>query len=154
MFFFHQSWIDLLSGETWNPLKLHYQLRNVRQRVAKNLVEKGVLTSGKQNFVLFDMKTHPVNDDTVKTRLIKRIQEAVLGKWPNNIAKMDKRSLALIYLAHASDVLENAFQPLSDEDYDVAMRRVRELLDVDIEEQAARGPFNELFWAVVSAFLK
>lgn len=149
-----QSWIDLLSGETWNPLKLHYQLRNVRQRVAKNLVEKGVLTSGKQNFVLFDMKTHPVNDDTVKSRMIKRIQDAVLGKWPNNIAKMDKRSLALIYLAHASDVLENAFQPLSDEDYDQAMKRVRELLDVDIEEQASRGPFNELFWAVVSAFLK
>jgi len=149
-----QSWIDLLSGETWNPLKLHYQLRNVRQRVAKNLVEKGVLTSGKQNFVLFDMKTHPVNDDTVKTRLIKRIQDAVLGKWPNNIGKMDKRSLALIYLAHASDVLENAFQPLSDEDYDVAMRRVKELLDVDIEEQASKGQFNELFWAVVSAFLK
>jgi Golgi phosphoprotein 3 len=149
-----QSWIDLLSGETWNPLKLHYQLRNVRQRVAKNLVEKGVLTSGKQNFVLFDMKTHPVNDDTVKSRMIKRIQDAVLGKWPNNIAKMDKRSLALIYLAHASDVLENAFQPLSDEDYDQAMKRVRDLLDVDIEDQASRGPFNELFWAVVSAFLK
>lgn len=126
----------------------------MRQRVAKNLVEKGVLTSGKQNFVLFDMKTHPVNDDTVKTRLIKRIQDAVLGKWPNNIGKMDKRSLALIYLAHASDVLENAFQPLSDEDYDVAMRRVKELLDVDIEEQASKGQFNELFWAVVSAFLK
>lgn len=30
-----QSWIELLSGETWNPLKLHYQLRNVRERLAK-----------------------------------------------------------------------------------------------------------------------
>ena len=52
-----QNWIELLSGETWNPLKLTYQLRNVRERLAKNLVEKGVLTTEKQNFLLFDM-TH------------------------------------------------------------------------------------------------
>ena len=117
-------------------------------------MEKGVLTSGNKNFVLFDMKTHPVNDETVKTRLIKRIQDAVLSKWPNDINKIEKRVLALIYLAHASDVLENAFQPLSDEDYDVAMRRVRDLLDADIEVEASKGKHNELFWAVVSAFLK
>ena len=47
-----QNWIELLSGETWNPLKLTYQLRNVRERLAKNLVEKGVLTTEKQNFLL------------------------------------------------------------------------------------------------------
>lgn len=29
--------------------------------------------------------------------------------------------LSLIYLAHASDVLENAFAPLSDDDYEVMM---------------------------------
>jgi len=149
-----QSWVDLLSGETWNPLKLHYQLRNVRQRVAKNLVEKSVLTTGTQNFVLFDMKTHPIQDEAFKSKLVKKVQEAVLSKWPNDVTKMDKRMLALIYLAHASDVLENAFQPLSDEDYDVAMRRVKQLLELDLEEQANNGHFNDLFWAVVSAFLK
>ena len=149
-----QGWIDLLSGETWNPLKLHFQLRNVRERIAKNLVEKGVLTTGKQNFILFDMTTHPVCDDTVKNRLIKKIQDAVLSKWPNDVSKMDRRVLALIYLAHASDVLENAFQSLSDEDYDVAMKRVRHLLDLDVEDEAARTSANELLWAVVSVYLK
>lgn len=54
------------SGETWNPLKLHYQLRNVRERLAKNLVEKGVLTTEKQNFLLFDMTTHPLTNCTIK----------------------------------------------------------------------------------------
>lgn len=53
-------------GETWNPLKLHYQLRNVRERLAKNLVEKGVLTTEKQNFLLFDMTTHPLTNSTIK----------------------------------------------------------------------------------------
>lgn len=58
-------------GETWNPLKLRYQLRNVRERLAKNLVEKGVLTTEKQNFLLFDMTTHPLQDNSMKQKLIK-----------------------------------------------------------------------------------
>ncbi|KFM78494.1 Golgi phosphoprotein 3, partial [Stegodyphus mimosarum] len=75
-----QSWIDYLSGETWNPLKLRYQLRNVRERLAKNLVEKGVLTTEKQNFLLFDMTTHPLTDSSTKTKLVKKVQDAVLSK--------------------------------------------------------------------------
>lgn len=120
-------------GETWNPLKLHYQLRNVRERLAKNLVEKGVLTTEKQNFLLFDMTTHPLTNNNIKQRLIKKVQEAVLDKWVNDPHRMDKRLLALIYLAHASDVLENAFAPLLDEQYDLATKRVRQLLDLDPE---------------------
>ncbi|WKX91013.1 hypothetical protein Q1695_009674 [Nippostrongylus brasiliensis] len=65
------SWIEYLSGETWNPLKLRYQLRNVRERLAKNLVEKGVLTTDKQNFLLFEITTHPLSDGNQKTKLIK-----------------------------------------------------------------------------------
>lgn len=113
------SWIEYLSGETWNPLKLRYQLRNVRERLAKNLVEKGVLTTDKQNFLLFEITTHPLSDGNQKTKLIKEVQEAVLGKWTNDVHRMDKKMLSLIVLAHASDVLENAFAPLSDQDYEV-----------------------------------
>ena len=129
-------------------------MRNVRERIAKNLVEKGVLTTGKQNFVLFDMTTHPLSDESIKNRLVKRVQDAVLTKWPNDVTKIDRRTLALIYLAHASDVLENAFQPLSDDDYDVAMRHVRYLLDLDVEEQAQQNNANELLWAVIAVYLK
>lgn len=149
-----QNWIELLSGETWNPLKLTYQLRNVRERLAKNLVEKGVLTTEKQNFLLFDMTTHPLVNSQIKSKLIKKVQDSVLSKWVNDIGRMDKRTLALIYLAHASDVLENAFAPLSDEDYDVAMKRVRYLLDLDPEEEALKQGANEVLWAVVAAYTK
>ena len=79
-----QTWIEYLSGETWNPLKLRYQLKNVRERLAKNLVEKGVLTTEKQNFLLFDMTTHPVTDNIQKNKLIRKVQEAVLSKWVND----------------------------------------------------------------------
>lgn len=149
-----QSWIELLSGETWNPLNLRYQVRNVRERIAKNLVEKGILTTEKQNFVVFDMTTHPLTDTTAKQRLIKKVQDAVLTKWVNEINRMDKRMLALIILAHASDVLENAFASLQDDDYDLAMKRVRQLLDADPDEEAQKSGACEMVWAVASAFLK
>ncbi|XP_031731711.1 Golgi phosphoprotein 3 isoform X1 [Anarrhichthys ocellatus] len=149
-----QSWIELLSGETWNPLKLHYQLRNVRERLAKNLVEKGVLTTEKQNFLLFDMTTHPLTNNNIKQRLIKRVQESVLDKWVNDAQRMDKRLLALIFLAHSSDVLENAFAPLLDDQYDLAMKRVRQLLELEPEGESVKANANELLWAVVAAFTK
>ena len=41
--------------------------------MAKNLVEKGVLTTEKQNFLLFDMTTHPLTDNVMKTRLVKKV---------------------------------------------------------------------------------
>ncbi|XP_011191902.1 Golgi phosphoprotein 3 homolog sauron [Zeugodacus cucurbitae] len=149
-----QSWIEYLSGETWNPLKLRYQLKNVRERLAKNLVEKGVLTTEKQNFLLFDMTTHPLCDNVVKCRLVKKIQDAVLSKWINDPQRMDRRILALIFLAHASDVIENAFAPLNDDDYELAMKRVRELLDLDFEAEAAKPNANEILWAAFMAFSK
>lgn len=141
-------------GETWNPLKLHYQLRNVRERLAKNLVEKGVLTTEKQNFLLFDMTTHPLTNNNIKQRLIKKVQEAVLDKWVNDPHRMDKRLLALIFLAHSSDVLENAFAPLLDDQYDLAMKRVRQLLELEPEGESMKANTNELLWAVVAAFTK
>ncbi|KAF1606853.1 UNVERIFIED_CONTAM: hypothetical protein FQV16_0000492, partial [Eudyptes robustus] len=150
------TWIEHLSGETWNPLKLRYQLRNVRERLAKNLVEKGVLTTEKQNFFVFDMTTHPLHDNATKSKLIRRVQESVLQRWTNDVHRMNKRILSLIILSHASDVLENAFGPLSDQNYEEAMRRVRKLLELDFEAEAEKqpNPHYNVVWAVFEAFNK
>lgn len=67
---------------------------------------------------------------------------------------MDRRILALVFLAHAADVLENAFAPLSDDDYEVAMRRVRTLLELDFEAEANKPNANQVLWAVFAAFTK
>ena len=142
-------------GETWNPLKIRYQLRNVRERLAKSLVDKGVCTTDKQNFLLFDMTTHPLTDSTaVKKRLIARVQAAVLAGWVNDPQRMDRRTLALIVLATAADVLENAFAPLSDADYELATKRARSLVDLDAEKEAGREGAMDMLWAVCSALAK
>ncbi|OWK55030.1 Golgi phosphoprotein 3-like [Lonchura striata] len=142
------------SGETWNPFKLQYQLRNVRERLAKALVEKGILTTEKQNFLLFDMTTHPVSNANEKQRLLKKLQESVLERWVNEPQRMERRTLALLVLAHASDVLENVFGSLADDKYDVAMNRTKDLLDMDPEVEAAKGKGTEMIWAVLAAFNK
>ncbi|XP_040267088.1 Golgi phosphoprotein 3-like [Bufo bufo] len=149
-----QSWIELLTGETWNPFKLQYQLRNVRERIAKSLVEKGILTTEKQNFLLFDMTTHPVTNTTEKQRLVKKLQESVLDKWVNDPHRMDKRTLSLLVLAHSSDVLENAFSTLPDDKYDMAMNRSKDLLDLEPDVEATKPNCTEMIWAVLSAFNK
>ncbi|KAG2465733.1 Golgi phosphoprotein 3-like [Polypterus senegalus] len=147
-----QSWIEFLTGETWNPLKLHYQLRNVRERLAKNLVEKGILTTEKQNFLLFDMTTHPVTNTTKKQPLVKRLQDSLLERWVNGPHRMDRRLLALIVLANASDVLENIFSNLADDKYEVAVTRSRELLDSNPDEDGNKNEGTEMIWAVLAAF--
>ena len=54
-----------------------------------------------------------------------------------------------------SDVLENAFTSLSDEDYEVAMKHVRELLDLDPDQETSKYDAKmDIMWAVVSAFNK
>ncbi|TRY56575.1 hypothetical protein DNTS_008404 [Danionella cerebrum] len=150
------SWIELLTGETWNPMKLHFQMRNVRERLAKNLVEKGILTTEKQNFLLFDMTTHPVSDPSEKQRLVVRVQESLLERWRKDPERMDPRVLALLLLAHISDVLEGALSSLTDQRYEEASARAQALLEADPEVESAKGTgtAQEMTWAVLAAFNK
>lgn len=131
-------------------IKVHYQLRNVWERLAKNLVKKGLLTTEKQSFLLFDMTTHPLTNNCIK----QPHQEGAgsrsrqMGERPS---PHGQAPAGLLYLAHASDVLENAFAPLLDEQYDVATRWMRQLPGLGPVECLKAGT-NEVLWAVV-AFL-
>ena len=100
------------------------------------------------------MTTHPLVNAEAKQRVIKKVQDALLSRWVNDAQRFDKRVLALVLLAHASDVLDNALTSLSDDDYELAMKRVKELLDVDPDVEAQKPGANEILWASVAAFVK
>lgn len=53
-------------------MKIGFQLKQVRERLAKGLVDKGVLRTEKRNFLLFDMATHPVADVAVSATSLSR----------------------------------------------------------------------------------
>ncbi|OAD70825.1 hypothetical protein PHYBLDRAFT_114819 [Phycomyces blakesleeanus NRRL 1555(-)] len=130
-----QTWIDLLSGETWNVLKLGYQLKQVRERLAKGLVDKGILRTEKRNFLLFDMATHPLADRHCKEALLDRVCSSLVSRHssPPNGTDIDKvygylRTTTMVCSAYAANVLENALMTLDYESREKAYAKVDELL--------------------------
>ena len=58
-------------------MKIGYQLKQVRERLAKGLVDKGILRTEKRNFLLFDMATHPVADGGAKEEIRRRVRNVL-----------------------------------------------------------------------------
>ncbi|KAF9305302.1 Vacuolar protein sorting-associated protein 74 [Mortierella antarctica] len=130
------QWIDLMSGETWNVMKIGYQLKQVRERLAKGLVDKGVLRTEKRNFLIFDMATHPVTDSAVKEEVVKRACTALISRTTNSssmdespVAFQQLRTVAMVCAAYAGNVLENALAYLNHEMRERAYNKVDELLN-------------------------
>jgi len=131
------SWIDLLSGETWNVMKIGFQLKQVRERLAKGLVDKGILRTEKRNFLLFDMATHPVADVRTKEAIVSRmvtlltatttaVPAGALDKEGTQCRVM--RTVCLACASYAASVLDNAFGRLAYEDREAAFQRCDDVL--------------------------
>jgi Golgi phosphoprotein 3 len=125
------------SGETWNVMKIGYQLKQVRERLAKGLVDKGVLRTEKRNFLLFDMATHPVADVRIKESIVSRavslltastatVPPAALDKEGTQCRAM--RAVCLVSTSYAASVLDNAFGRLQYEHREAAFQRCDEIL--------------------------
>lgn len=135
------GWIDCLSGETWNFTKIGYQLKQVRERLAKGLVDKGICRTEKRNYFLFDMATHPLADFSAKEGIRRRIvtlltqsttnavTEDNSSKWfPSKMPYRMLRTLALALSSYVANVIENLFSSVSYDTRDAALLRVDEML--------------------------
>ncbi|KAK4463343.1 Golgi phosphoprotein 3-domain-containing protein [Cladorrhinum samala] len=131
------SWIDLMSGETWNLMKIGYQLKQVRERLAKGLVDKGILRTEKRNFLLFDMATHPVVDGGAKEEIRRRVRNVLTQRTvvlngsqylPEGLEFRYLRTIAMVCAAYAANVLENALSTLGHEAREKAFNQTDELL--------------------------
>lgn len=131
------TWIDLMSGETWNVMKIGYQLKQVRERLAKGLVDKGVLRTEKKNFLLFDMATHPVSDSTFKDDVLKRTLGLLTARtaavpqstlYTPTVQYRTIRAICMVCAAFAANVLENALVHLSYDGREAAFSKCDVLL--------------------------
>jgi len=127
----------LRTGETWNVMKIGYQLKQVRERLAKGLVDKGVLRTEKRNFLLFDMATHPVADVRTKegiiTRVVSLLTTTTASVPPSSLDKEGTqcrvlRAVVLVCAAYCASVLDNAFGRLGYEEREAAFGRCDEIL--------------------------
>lgn len=118
-------------------MKIGYQLKQVRERLAKGLVDKGILRTEKRNFLLFDMATHPVVDSGAKDEIRKRVRNVCSNRTvvlpPSQFlpAEMEfrmLRTISMVCAAYAANVLENALVTMSHEARERAFAHVDELL--------------------------
>ncbi|KAG8779787.1 hypothetical protein FRC15_009936 [Serendipita sp. 397] len=131
-------------------MKIGFQLKQVRERLAKGLVDKGVLRTEKRNFLLFDMATHPVADPAVKESVMSRVVAllsartttippaalpgaAIKGSYSSpaqpNIAFPVTRTVALVCAAYAASVLDNALIRLGYDEREAAFSRCDDILN-------------------------
>lgn len=124
-------------GETWNIMKIGYQLKQVRERLAKGLVDKGILRTEKRNFLLFDMATHPVADPTSKDEIRRRVISILTARTPSlpdsqflpeQTPFRVIRSVSMVCAAYAANVLENALTGLSHDARERAFQKVDAML--------------------------
>ena len=83
------TWIDLLSGESWNPFKINFQMKNVRERISKGLVDKGILGTDKKTLFLFlEMATHPVIIENQKIELVNNLKHDLLESMSDSFSTL------------------------------------------------------------------
>lgn len=118
-------------------MKIGYQLKQVRERLAKGLVDKGILRTEKRNFLLFDMATHPVADGGAKDEIRCRVRNVLTSRTvilppsqflPEDMEFRYTRTIAMVCAAYAANVLENALSTLGHESRERAITQVDELL--------------------------
>jgi len=118
-------------------MKIGYQLKQVRERLAKGLVDKGILRTEKRNFLLFDMATHPVADGGAKEEIRRRVRNVLTQRTvvlpasqflPEDLQFRYIRTIAMVCAAYAANVLENALATLGHEARERAFAQVDELL--------------------------
>lgn len=118
-------------------MKIGFQLKQVRERLAKGLVDKGVLRTEKRNFLLFDMATHPVADVRTKESIINRIVSLLTSTTsavPPSALDIEgvqcraTRAVCLVCAAYTASVLDNAFGRLDYEAREAAFQRCDEIL--------------------------
>lgn len=118
-------------------MKIGYQLKQVRERLAKGLVDKGILRTEKRNFLLFDMATHPVVEGAAKEDIRRRVRNVLTQRTvvitptqylPEDLEFRYVRTIAMVCAAHAANVLENALSTLGHEARENAFSMADELL--------------------------
>lgn len=140
------SWIDLLSGETWNLLKINYQLKQVRERICKELADKGVLRTEMKNYFVVDVVSWPIIDQSCKDAVKRRVMSTLVNRnlqlnynkyFPENTSFQNIRTLCLVTGAQGSNVLEKVLQSLEYDKRDKGFERAQELC-----EQFSKYPFE------------
>ena len=100
-----QKWIDVLTGETWNRSLSEYQMCNLRERICKSLMEKGIVTSRKSSLFLVETTEYPLLNIRLKRKICFEIIDSALD--PSN---MDLHTLCLMISLSGAKIFHNVLK--------------------------------------------
>ena len=100
-----QKWVDVLTGETWNHRLSEYQLCNLRERLCKSLMEKGIVTSQKSSLFLVETTEYPLLNIELKRKLCYDIIDSALDP-----SKLDLHALCLLLSLNGSKILHKVLK--------------------------------------------
>ncbi|KAJ9068285.1 Vacuolar protein sorting-associated protein 74 [Entomophthora muscae] len=170
------SWISYLNGETWNPTKLGYQLKMVRERIGKGLVEKGVLKHDRKLFAIFEQSVLIPRSPLIQRELSNKVRSLLLSPldkalssihyadYPEQTPFLRLRFLLLALATYSAEILDNiideTFQEsamsraeclLSDLSVFPPPLKLVGLLGISQENHAVFLPYFELISAIAFA---
>lgn len=146
------SWLEYLSGETWSMMRGHLQIKQLKERLAKSLVEKGLLRHSKTSYVLFEMATCPIRDTRPKNELIRQMIAFLMEQTQQK--EIDWSMHALTCLCYAAQSLETCLQTrIRGMELRNLMKRTQERLH-NTSALDPRTPSEEIIVAVLEVVRK
>lgn len=101
-----QKWLDVLTGETWDRKLSSCQIQNLRDRVFKSLMEKGIVTSRKTTLFLVETTEYPLLNHNLKRNLC----FSIIDSANSNATNFDLRSLSRLLSINTAKVLTKALK--------------------------------------------
>lgn len=100
-----QKWVDVLTGETWNRRLSEYQMRNLRERICKSLMEKGIITSQKSSLFLVETTEYPLLNIKLKRNICFDLIDSALDP-----SKLDLQLLCLLLSLSSANILHKVLK--------------------------------------------
>ena len=100
-----KKWLDVLTGETWDRKLSPFQIQNLRDRICKALMEKGIVTAQKTTIFLIEATEYPLLNHHLKQSLCFEIIDSAMDS-----GKCELRSLCRLLSLNGAKVLSQALQ--------------------------------------------
>lgn len=100
-----EKWIYILSGDTWSQKLSSFQMHNLRERICKSLIEKGIVSTQKSSFFLIETTEYPILNPMIKRAVCFKMIDLVSDLEPTSL-----RSLCRIISMNSAKILYKALR--------------------------------------------
>ncbi|CEF69976.1 Golgi phosphoprotein 3 [Strongyloides ratti] len=148
-----KSWLLFLSGQSLNFMMINSHIKLMREKLCKNLVDKGILECGLQTNFIFKMHNFKFRSREEQNKILLLFQRGLLSEYKPDYTKYDSKVLALIFLTYAGEIENLPTECLNEDDYVRAINNLYSIKDSNFNEiaRSVDNKFGDLYWGVFDA---